>query len=43
MPPERIRHYKRAAFEAILDEEETRLTCDPNLIKNLRGELREAG
>jgi patatin-related protein len=39
LPQTRIAEIKRAAFHAILDEEEARLTAIPGLFKELRGEI----
>jgi patatin-related protein len=38
-PPERVAEIKRAAFHAILDEEEARLTTIPGLFRELRAEI----
>lgn len=37
-----LAQFRREAFAAILDEEETRLTCDPELIASIRDELSKA-
>lgn len=39
MPAEDVIRHKRAAFLAVLDEEEKRLTADPRLIPGLREEI----
>jgi len=41
MPESEIATFKRMAFLAILDEEEPRLTADPNLVPALRKEVLE--
>jgi hypothetical protein len=40
---EEMQTFKREAFLAILDEEETRLTADPGLVPALRAEVLTKG
>ena len=42
LPAAEIARIKRAAFLAILDEEETRLTADPSLVSGIRAEVLRA-
>jgi len=39
LSPERLQEFKRSAFLAILDEEETRLQVDPTLVPGIRAEV----
>ena len=43
LPPARLDAFKREAFAAILDEEESRLNADPGLVSTLRRHLEKAG